>query len=261
MFRVLLSLAICCAAFAEDESTVVDPTTRLVQDLGSDEFEVRERAQAALIDLGRRSAPAVWDAYMHDPDPEVKERAGVILERHADSLWHVEEGPWKIVVPWSPPATLPAMTLTVVVNVDDGTNDTAGEDTRRRIRIETCLNPVVADVLERCCVCVWHVRGGKRKDVAERPPLIFIGKQSEGLEFGIRGFITPEQLRRALVFAVSMRASSSTGNGPPLHLSLVRAAITGDPHGGCEEGGLQMVEHFTWSEDGDMNSVGWVPSE
>jgi WD40 repeat protein len=57
---------------------------RLVRDLDSDSFAERERASAALEELGEDAAEALWKALDGKPSPEVRRRAEALLERLRD---------------------------------------------------------------------------------------------------------------------------------------------------------------------------------
>jgi RNA polymerase sigma factor (sigma-70 family) len=63
--------------------SVVEPrqTTRLLADLDSDDFAVREKAATELEKLGESAEPALRKALETKPSPEVRRRVGVILQK------------------------------------------------------------------------------------------------------------------------------------------------------------------------------------
>jgi hypothetical protein len=61
-------------------SEVLKQVDMLVARLGAESFKDREDATAELIKLGPSIAPRL-EKYLKDPDPEVRQRVGVILEK------------------------------------------------------------------------------------------------------------------------------------------------------------------------------------
>jgi hypothetical protein len=69
---------------AAGESRKVD---RLLADLDSDDFPVRERASAALAALGEAAEPALRKALEGEPSPEVRRRVEALMQKlHSRSL-------------------------------------------------------------------------------------------------------------------------------------------------------------------------------
>jgi hypothetical protein len=70
------ALAVLSAGLARPEPTL---TSRLLADLGDEEFRKRERAERALAALGVSAEPALHTAVTRSASPEVRARADVLL--------------------------------------------------------------------------------------------------------------------------------------------------------------------------------------
>lgn len=84
LLALLLILTPALIALAEDEAPAVVDTARidkLIQDLGADEFPIRERASRALIAMGEPARRALRDAMKNSENMETRWRAEQILKR------------------------------------------------------------------------------------------------------------------------------------------------------------------------------------
>ena len=76
--------AFACSSFAADEPKKAPPTkeqlTRLVRDLGNDDFEKREHASKRLWEAGRLAEALLKEA-LNSEDVEVKHRSGELLDK------------------------------------------------------------------------------------------------------------------------------------------------------------------------------------
>lgn len=70
-------LLIASALLAQQDESV----KKLIRDLSSDEFDVRERASDRLVAVGKKAVPSLRDAVEASRDPEVKVRAAAVLDR------------------------------------------------------------------------------------------------------------------------------------------------------------------------------------
>ena len=77
---VAVGLAVCPAANGGDPPKVDPDVARLIKDLGSPRFAVREKAVQKLVELGPRAKLAVLIG-TKDADPEVARRCEVVLPR------------------------------------------------------------------------------------------------------------------------------------------------------------------------------------
>src|SRR4051794_18364256 len=81
VFSVAAGLLVVCPAANGGDPPKVDPdVAKLVHDLGSPRFAVRETAVQRLVELGPKSKPAVLIG-TKDADPEVARRCEVVLPR------------------------------------------------------------------------------------------------------------------------------------------------------------------------------------
>lgn len=93
MIRFSIALAISLGgigtvpAASPDPKDLAIPTAelararRLVKQLGSEDFQAREEAQAELAKMGRLARPALVAACTHDPNPEIRTRSARLLPR------------------------------------------------------------------------------------------------------------------------------------------------------------------------------------
>lgn len=77
MKRLLLCTVLAACALAQDQPKI----DQLIESLGDDSPEVRDKSQGELLKLGKAAIPKLCAAYQSATDPEVKERLWVLLQR------------------------------------------------------------------------------------------------------------------------------------------------------------------------------------